>query len=513
MNIIQIQDRLKGMPKEAIIQYVQNPTGDVPTYLALGELERRKTMESKYNAMKPEAPSVAEQIVQENMPTGLASMPTQDVMLPESGVGAPQPQPQPTPDMMASSGIGALPAGNVGQNYAGGGIVAFEEGGEVEDDYGPVLEGALDTAGLFAGRFAGPIVSGFWPSELAADENTPEFQEYLARKMEEAGYAKGGVVNYIGGGAVDRTIIAGTKGAFDLGKKGISKAYDFIKGNPLTSAGVGGYGAYDFFDDSDEEEARKAAEAKLMRDNFEEFKRLQDARLTKEANEKTGPVAKEKTMADYAKEFKDMMGTDEYRAKMNERMAKMDEKVAEREAKAPWFAVMEAGLSMAAESSPFALQNIAAGATRGISSYQQSQEALQAMEEKRLALLDDMAKADRAEKVAAIEYGMNSQQFEETQALKAALANQEKTLKLMELNVKVTGTDPERGKIATDIIESGEMQAWTEKFLKDRGSDYEDSPEYYDAYQAELGKRVNQRLRAGTERATYNTTDFNLIGR
>ena len=108
---------------------------------------------------------------------------------------------------------------------------------------------------------------------------------------------------------------------------------------------------------------------------------------------------------------------------------------------------------------------------------------------------------------------MNSQQFEETQALKAALANQEKTLKLMELNVKVTGTDPERGKIATDIIESGEMQAWTEKFLKDRGSDYEDSPEYYDAYQAELGKRVNQRLRAGTERATYNTTDFNLIGR
>ena len=92
MNIIQIQDRLKGMPKEAIIQYVQNPTGDVPTYLALGELERRKTMESKYNAMKPEAPSVAEQIVEENMTMGLASMPTQDVMPPQSGVGAPQPQ-------------------------------------------------------------------------------------------------------------------------------------------------------------------------------------------------------------------------------------------------------------------------------------------------------------------------------------------------------------------------------------------------------------------------------------
>jgi hypothetical protein len=36
----------------------------------------------------------------------------------------------------------------------------------------------------------------------------------------------------------------------------------------------------------------------------------------------------------------------------------------------------------------------------------------QTLEEKRLALLDDMAKADRAEKMAAIEYGMNSKQFE-----------------------------------------------------------------------------------------------------
>jgi hypothetical protein len=507
LNIIQIQDRLKGMPKEAIIQYVQNPTGDVPTYLALGELQRRKTMESKYNAMKPEAPSVAEQIVQENMPMGLASMPTQDVMPPQSGVGAPQPQPRPTPDMMASSGIGALPAGNIGQNYAGGGIVAFEEGGEVEDDYGLKEFGedvAVEAALL---KLLGP--AGMFLSPGEAKASTLYSDEEFAKKL---GYANGGVVNYIGGGIVDRAILAGGKGAYKYGKKGLGAAYDFIKGNISVPVIGGGAVAYDLFDDSDKEEernTRKAAENKLMRDNFEEFKRLQDARLAKE---KTEPVAKEKTMADYGKEFKDMMGTDEYRAKMNERMAKMDEKVAEREGKAPYFAIMEAGLAMAAESSPFALQNIAAGATRGISSYQESQEALQAMEEKRLALLDDMAKADRAEKVAAIEYGMNSQQFEDTQALKAAIANQEKMLKLAEINVRLTGTDPERGKIATDIIGSGEMQVWTEKFLKDKGSNYEDSPGYYDAYQAELGRRVNQRLRAGTERALYNTTNFNVIG-
>ena len=493
MNIIQIQDRLKGMPKEAIIQYVQNPTGEVPTYLALGELERRKTMENKYAAMQEQPASIAEQIVQENMPMGLASMPTQDVMPPQSGVGAPQPQPQPTPDMMASSGIGALPAGNIGQNYAGGGIVAFEEGGEVEDDYGPILEGALDTAGLFAGRFAGPILSGFWPSELAADENTPEFQEYLARKMEEAGYAKGGVVNYgIGGGIVDRAILAGGKGAYKYGKKGLGAAYDFIKGNISVPVIGGGAIAYDLFDDSDKEEERnirKAAENKLMRDNFEEFKRLQDARLAKE---KTEPVAKEKTMADYGKEFKDMMGTDEYRAKMNERMAKMDEKVAEREAKAPWFAVMEAGLAMAAESSPFALQNIAAGATRGVSSYADSVEALQTLEEKRLALLDDMAKADRAEKMAAIEYGMNSKQFEATQELKSSIANQEAAINLMKIRIDA---QKNYGDIAKDVVDANEMNAWVADFKDKKGSEFDmNSPDFLNAYQAELDRRIQIRM-------------------
>jgi hypothetical protein len=260
----------------------------------------------------------------------------------------------------------------------------------------------------------------------------------------------------------------------------------------LTSAGVGGYGAYDFFDDSDEEEARKAAEAKLMRDNFEEFKRLQDARLTKEANEKTGPVAKEKTMADYGKEFKDMMGTDEYRAKMNERMAKMDEKVAEREAKAPWFAVMEAGLAMAAESSPFALQNIAAGATRGVSSYADSVEALQTLEEKRLALLDDMAKADRAEKMAAIEYGMNSKQFEATQELKSSIANQEAAINLMKIRIDA---QKNYGDIAKDVVDANEMNAWVADFKDKKGSEFDmNSPEFLNAYQAELDRRIQIRM-------------------
>ena len=147
MNIIQIQDRLKGMPKEAIIQYIQNPTGEVPTYLALGELERRKTMENKYTAMQPEATSVAEQIVQENMPMGLGSItPSQAMspsmaMSPEAGITqgmrqTPSSVAQPSSVMAADSGIASLPV--PAPSFAGGGIVAFQEGDLVEvDDINP----------------------------------------------------------------------------------------------------------------------------------------------------------------------------------------------------------------------------------------------------------------------------------------------------------------------------------------------------------------------------------------
>ena len=48
MNIIQIQDRLKGLPTEALVNYVEQPMGEVPIYLALGELQRRKEMKERF---------------------------------------------------------------------------------------------------------------------------------------------------------------------------------------------------------------------------------------------------------------------------------------------------------------------------------------------------------------------------------------------------------------------------------------------------------------------------------
>ena len=50
MNIIQVQDRLKGVDDQSLVGYVERPTPDVPTYLALGELQRREQMRAKYQA-------------------------------------------------------------------------------------------------------------------------------------------------------------------------------------------------------------------------------------------------------------------------------------------------------------------------------------------------------------------------------------------------------------------------------------------------------------------------------
>lgn len=114
INLVKLEDDLKNLPEQNIIGYIQNPNGQVPTYLALAELERRKRM--RQGAMAgptQEQPTVADQLVSEA-----------------------QPQMQ---------GVASLPVQNVGNEaaYAAGGIVAFEDGGSVQrynGEYGSFIQ-------------------------------------------------------------------------------------------------------------------------------------------------------------------------------------------------------------------------------------------------------------------------------------------------------------------------------------------------------------------------------------
>jgi len=104
----------------------------------------------------------------------------------------PQPEVMSESETITETGIANLPAPNVG-NYAEGGIVGEERDmfDIVVDDY---VSPGLDAAGLFMGKFAGPIVGGMWPGEVqAAERYSPE---EMAGIM---GYAPGGLVDNLRG--------------------------------------------------------------------------------------------------------------------------------------------------------------------------------------------------------------------------------------------------------------------------------------------------------------------------
>ena len=118
MNIIQLQNMLRGAPDEALVNYVQNPQGEVPSYLVLSELQRRKDTRAKYQAEQAPESSVAEDLTQPAQPQGGLGMladqpPMQDD---DQGVAS-----LPVPDDMYDE-----------ENFAGGGIVAFDDGGPVK---------------------------------------------------------------------------------------------------------------------------------------------------------------------------------------------------------------------------------------------------------------------------------------------------------------------------------------------------------------------------------------------
>ena len=436
MNIIQLQDRLKGVPDQALVGYVENPTGEVPTYLALGELQRRKDMRERYQADKQPEPSVAEQLIEETKPQGIAGM-APNVAMPNQGVGAPQPQPEMTPDMMVSSGVGALPAGNIGQNYAGGGIVAFADGGYTLDPYG------LD-----------PLNVGVLEEQIAEEDYTVKTPNEMTPE-------------------------------------------EMLR-NPLNTADLAKADSLKVVTPTVEVEEEKIVETA-------------PAPAPKPEPEVVTEVPQEKSLPDYVAEFKALMGTDEYRTRLDERMSEMDKQLARKEEMAPYMALTEAGLAIAAGESPNAFTNVAAGATRGIKSYTEASKDLEVLRQKRLENLNALAQADRAEELAALQYGKDSQQFAETQQLKQALKNQEMTLSLYELERKhdqaieiANIVKPEsRRKAMEDLRNSGQLEEFDEYYMGRYGKNAKGSKEYEIAKQQFIDIEVAKILTAGQGQLTY----------
>ena len=147
MNLVQIQERLKDMPLQAVMMYANGMNPEVPPYLALGELNRRKKMEQSMQPAQMPQGTVKEKIEQE---VGLAALQKQLVdQLRTQGLRqqqtmmnqgqqmarmpgpAPQGVPQPAvPEEveMASGGVATLMVPDNQFNFGSGGIIAFSKG-------------------------------------------------------------------------------------------------------------------------------------------------------------------------------------------------------------------------------------------------------------------------------------------------------------------------------------------------------------------------------------------------
>jgi hypothetical protein len=131
-NLDQLQKRLQSpsVTDQHLIFYVQNPNGQVPSVMALAELKRRQELrtsktpqEQAQNMMQP---TVADKVIAQD---------TQANIGPDfRSQGLPAIDQQAQAQQSMGQGISSLELPETmydGKNYAGGGIVAFEDGGDV----------------------------------------------------------------------------------------------------------------------------------------------------------------------------------------------------------------------------------------------------------------------------------------------------------------------------------------------------------------------------------------------
>ena len=128
------------------------------------------------------------------------------------------------------------------------------------------------------------------------------------------------------------------------------------------------------------------------------------------------PHSKEEESAVYkAKELQDLLGEDPNAARREARLSKREADLAEEKDRSPWMALMQAGLSTMAGTSPNALSNIGAGATEGLKSYGEARKDISKSSDKLMDLRDEVEAAQRAEQKAIKLKG-----FESAEAAKAA---------------------------------------------------------------------------------------------
>ena len=119
MNILEKEDLIKGLPDNVLQQQMQAPTGELPQFLLISEIQRRTDMRKTLQE-QPKKETVSDQIMMEGIMANRPPMQPQ-MQQPQMPQQMPQQMP-PMPQQMPQPPIG----------MAQGGVVRMANGGEVE---------------------------------------------------------------------------------------------------------------------------------------------------------------------------------------------------------------------------------------------------------------------------------------------------------------------------------------------------------------------------------------------
>ncbi len=213
MNIFQQEDVIKGMPDQALMKEAQAPTGRIPQYLVVSEIQRRADMRKRFAGEQQSMPqsTIKDQIVsggiaslgqQGQAPRGgmMPQMPAAQPMPPQQSMPVPpQPMPQQMPQQaMSNGGVVRMSSGQDTSYFTPQGTT-LEELAESMYDYqrprsGPRGRREGETRSEMIGRILGPDAYQP-PSFLAGPGARPKFiqsavesgmlEQYLPREEDQ----------------------------------------------------------------------------------------------------------------------------------------------------------------------------------------------------------------------------------------------------------------------------------------------------------------------------------------
>ena len=445
MNIIQQQELARNSSEQQLISLAEQPNPSImPPYLVTGELMRRKSIREKM-AQAPQqtvSEEVLEEAVQSNMPQGIGAL-TEDMATP---MAAPQEEIMSESETISETGIANLPAPNIGQNYAGGGIV-YNDGTQ---GY-PV--GGLVVPAIGAGlRYLGGTAIG---------QGVKRGLGSLFRKAKPPIKTPSAVVQRGIPNAPGRNINIPQAGA---GRPQINTGYLRQPGAYVDTTIIGGI-IYAMTPDGPKEITQE--EKEVIDTNNAGVEQVKET--VTETEEVVNPIetARERMM-----KYKELMGEDPNQARIQERLDKMDARATNQEDQALNMAMIRGGLGMAGGQSQNFLSNLTEGFGAGVDTYTGEIDKVRQAENDIFALDTQMANAQRAEQIAGATYGLESLEAEEARNAAIDIQTQKDTLALKLAKINNAGAMA-RTQYKPQITELEIMEAF-QNGLGNDGEQYQD---------------------------------------